>query len=129
MQFFPTLDKDKLRRRLLVAAVIFALVMAATRLIFLQSEPYEFARHFAATDQRLQDSMGKVETISLPFFQPFRFSFGETSGSANMILRAQTTANEFDIELNLKKKDGQWAVTRAEVLPKGSASHILVSEP
>ena len=108
-------DMQKLKRRLVLLAVLFVVITTVTLMSFLHSEPYQFATHFAESDSRVVQITGKPEKISLRFSQPFRYAFGDRSGSANMTLKSTSAQGQFDIEVHLSKRAGRWVINRAEV--------------
>lgn len=123
------LDKRKLKLRLALGAVLFVVITGTTFTMFLHSEPYEYASHFAASDARVIEATGKPEKVSLRLTRPFRYTFGERNGVASMTLLSKSSRGEFDVELHLAKQTGRWTVSRAEVFPKGATPLLLVSEP
>ena len=129
MELRSTIDRTKLKRRLLLGAVLFVVVTVGTVASFLYSEPYEYATHFARTDSRVIEVTGNPHKVSLRFTRPFRYSFGDRTGSASLTLKSTSIKGEFDVALELSEQAGRWTVSRADVYPEGASPVTLVNEP
>ena len=122
----PPLDRGRLLPRLALGIAVVVVTVVVGFAVFLHSEPYEFGVHFAATDPRVIAVTGIPTEAKLRFSRPFRFAFGDRSGSASMTLRSRAAAGTFDIELTLSKRAGRWSVERAIAYPpRGEPTTIV----
>jgi hypothetical protein len=126
MDVFPRFERSKLIPRLLLGLGILVVTVSVAVPVFLTSEPFEYGTHVVATDPRVTKVTGKSIKTELRYSRPFRFSFGDRSGSAAMTIRSLATEGTFDVELELVKRAGAWSIERAQVYPKSGPAITVV---
>jgi hypothetical protein len=126
MDIFPRLERNKLVPRLWLGLVIAIVIVVVGYKVFVHSEPFEFGTYFVASDARVTAVTGAPRKTELRLTRPFRFSFGDRSGSAAMTIRSLSDTGTFDVELTLEKRAGRWTVQRAYVYPPQGAAVTIV---
>lgn len=112
---------SKLVTRLLQGiTVIVGVSIILSRAVF-NNAPYEHGIQFVATDPRITAVTGANHKAELRLLRNFRFKESEQTGTAHMTIKSTAAKGEFDVELWLDKRNGQWTVTSADVAPVGGA--------
>lgn len=75
------------------------------------TDAYEAAERFVATDARIAASIGSVTKTSFKFWDGFEF----TGSDANFSLGATTDKGEFVVEVRLHCVAGSWRVDTADI--------------
>ena len=102
------------RGRRLLYVLAFVIVTAMTLAMLVQSEPYEAAKQFVASDARVLRVTGAQSSRSLALLKGFRYTFGDRTGEANFTFKVSAERGRFDVRVDLEKRGGQWVVVRSQ---------------
>ena len=100
---------------------IFALVFFALFLFVLlyvvvrQTDPYEAAEKFVASDARVSALVGSVSRVKLKFWNGFQFISSSNGGEANFTFEVTGSERVSTIEVNLRSSAGVWRVVTADI--------------
>jgi hypothetical protein len=115
------------RRNLLLYLAATVLVTAVTFFMLITSEPYEFAKSFVTQDSRVLQVTGAQTANRFSPLKGFRYVFGDRTGEANFTFKVTGDLGSFDVRVVLEKREGQWAVIRAQTVSSNGAVSDLTS--
>lgn len=114
------------RGRRMFYVLAFVLITAVTLALLLNSEPYEFAQQFVATDPRVIQVTGTQSDRRIALLKGFRYVFGDRTGEANFTFKVTGSRGTFDVRVVLKKLEGRWVTVRSQAVSEtGAASDIV----
>jgi Cytochrome oxidase complex assembly protein 1 len=109
---------------LYIAATV--LITAATFLMVVNSEPYDFAKSFVAQDSRVVEVTGAQTDRRFAPASGFRYTFGERTGEANFTFKVMGSRGQFEVKVVLSKRDGKWTVASAQAVDSmGEATTVV----
>jgi hypothetical protein len=114
------------RRHLLLYLGATVLITGVTFLVLVNSEPYEFAKHFAMQDARVLQVTGSQQSNSFAPLKGFRSTFGDRTGEASFTFKVTGDHGSFDVRVALEKREGRWAVTSAQAISSSGATSDVV---
>jgi Cytochrome oxidase complex assembly protein 1 len=119
---------NKWRKYLLLYIAATVLITTVTFSMVLNSEPYDFAKHFVAQDSRVAQVTGAQTERSFAPLGGFRYTFGDRTGEANFTFKVSGDRGRFEVRVVLSKRDGQWTVASAQAVDgKGAVSTVVRS--
>jgi uncharacterized iron-regulated membrane protein len=98
-----------------------AAVTALTFIMLLTGESYEFAKTFVASDPRVVQVTGAQKSSRIAPFKGFRSTFGDRTGEAHFTFNVSGERGSFDVRVEMEKREGRWAVVKAETTSSGGA--------
>jgi hypothetical protein len=115
------------RGRRLLYVLAFVIVTAITLTMLVESEPYEAARQFAASDARVLRVTGAQASNSLALLKGFRYAFGDRTGEANFTFQVSAERGRFHVRVDLEKRAGQWMVVSSQAISEAGDVTDVVS--
>jgi hypothetical protein len=115
----------KPKRSHVAAMTIFLLLfLISLYLVTKNTEAYEAAENFVATDARVAAAIGPVKRTDFKFWNGFEF----TGSDANFSIGAVADKGEFVIEVRLHCLSGTWQVEEADIRARdGTQTRIPAS--
>lgn len=105
-------------------AIFLPLLLITLYLTTKNTDAYEAAARFVATDARIAASIGPVAKTSFKFWDGFEF----TGSDANFSLDATTDKGKFVVEVHLRYLAGTWRVETADIRARdGTQTRIPAS--
>lgn len=115
------------RRQIFVPLLLLLAVTAVSYGWLFNSEPYRFARDFVARDARVLQATGTHQSSRLSLLFA-RVTFGERRGEGELTFVVKAERGDFDVIVGLEKRDGRWAVVRAQAVPAHGATVDIVGK-
>ena len=84
--------------------------------MLLSSESYEFAKTYVASDPRVVEITGTQKATRLAPLKGFRSTFGDRTGDARFTFRVNGEKGSFDVRVEMEKREGRWAVVKAQTI-------------
>jgi hypothetical protein len=102
-------------------------VTALTFFMLLTSESYEFAKAFVANDSRVLQVTGPQRSSHIAPFKGFRSTFGDRTGEAHFTFKVSGDRGDFDVRVEIEKREGRWAVIKARAISTKDAVTDVVA--
>ena len=106
--------------------LVFVAVTALTLALLFNSEPYEFAKKYVASDPKVIEVTGAQSSVRVSWFRGFRYAFGDRTGEANFAFEVVGERGKFEVRVFLEKQGGTWSVVKAQALPDNGPVHDIV---
>jgi hypothetical protein len=106
-------------------SLLFSLMLALyviNRVWVTNSEPYAFAERFLLGNPCLRREVGLVQSMKMPYFEPYRMGNGAIKGNATFTVSVRGKLSNANIRLTLVKALGEWSVVSAIVKNESSTS-------
>jgi len=115
------------RRHMFLYLGATAVTVALTFFMLLTSESYEFAKEFVANDARVVDLTGPQKSSRIAPFKGFRSTIGDRTGEAHFTFKVSGARGIFYVRVEMEKREGRWAVIKAEATSSDGATTQVVS--
>jgi hypothetical protein len=115
------------RRHLFLYLGATAATVALTFFMLLTSESYEFAKEFVASDSRVIALTGAQKSSRIAPFKGFRSTFGDRTGEAHFTFNVSGARGSFNVRIEMEKREGRWAVIKAQATSSDGAITEVVS--
>lgn len=113
------------RRYVFVFLVVGVVATVLSYAWLFSSEPYHLAKGFVANDPRVLQVTGAQQSSRVsPFI--LRLTMGDRSGEGEFTFVVKGERGEFDVLVEMEKRDWRWAVTRAQAIPAHGATTDIV---
>ena len=104
----------------------FVVITALTLALLFNSEPYEFAKKYVASDAKIIQITGAQSSVRVSWLRGFRYAFGDRTGEANFAFEVVGERGKFEVRVFLEKQAGTWSVLRSQALPENGPVHVIV---
>jgi hypothetical protein len=104
----------------------FVAITALTLGLLFNSEPYEFAKKYVASDAKVIQITGPQASVRVSWLRGFRYAFGDSTGEANFVFDVLGDRGRFEIRVFLEKRSGTWSVVRSQALSGSEPARDIV---